>query len=264
MNELYEIISKLLSNKIVQSIIAIIVSYLIYQLIAYFLNSKSKKHKIIKSSKGKTYIKMVKSIIKYLFILITFLVVLNINGIDVTSMLAGVGIASLIIGFAIQDLLKDIIKGMDILSDRYFEVGDVIKYQDFEGKVISIGLKCTKVQNVRTNNIVSISNRNIEQVEVVSDLINIDIPIPYDVKVEDAEIAIEDILDKIRKLKGVDKCEYRGIQEFADSSINYNIKIYCKPILKVQMNRDALRCIALTLNKHNISIPYKQIDIHQK
>ena len=264
MKEFFDIIENLFNNKVVQSICIIIINYILYLIITHFLDSKNGKFKILKSSRGKTYIKMIKSIIRYTFIIITFIVILQINGINVTSMLAGVGIASVIIGFAIQDLLKDIIKGIDILSDQYFQVGDVIKYQDFEGRVISIGLKCTKVENVRTFNIVSISNRNIEQVEVVSNLINIDIPIPYELKVIKAEETIKDILEEISKIKGVDNCEYRGIQELSDSSINYNIKVYCKPILKVQMTRDVLRCIIVELEKHNINVPYKQIDIHQK
>ena len=39
-----------------------------------------------------------------------------------------------------QDALKDIIRGSTILTDSYFQVGDVVKYGDIMGKVISIGL----------------------------------------------------------------------------------------------------------------------------
>ena len=179
-------------------------------------------------------------------------------------MLAGVGIVSVIIGFAIQDLLKDIIKGFDILSDQYFRVGDVIKYQDIEAKVLTIGLKCTKVQDVRTYNIVSISNRNIDQVEVVSDMINIDLPLPYELKLAEAEKVIDQIINNINNIDGVKKCEYRGINELSDSSINYNIKVYCNPTDKVQIRRDSLGCIIATLENNNIQVPYQQIDIHKK
>ena len=207
---------------------------------------------------------MMKSFIRYVFFIITLLVVLQINGINVGSMLAGVGIVSIIIGFAIQDLLKDIIKGIDIISDQYFQVGDVIKYKDIEGKVMSLGLKCTKIKDVRSFNIVSISNRNIDQVEVVSNLINIDVPMPYELKLDKAEAIIGEILDSVKNLDGVDNCEYRGVNKLDESSINYQIKVYCKPILKVQMNRDVLRCILVIFEKNKISVPYKQIDIHNK
>ena len=253
-----------LYNSILYSLITIAISLVLYQFITNIFDEKNTKFRIFKSKKSRTYIRMLKSIFKYILIIITFLVILQINGINVSSMLAGVGIASVIVGFAIQDVLKDMIKGLDILSDQYFQVGDVIKFNDIEGKVKAIGLKSIKVKDVRTFNIISISNRNIEQVEVVSNLINIDVPIPYEVKLKEAEKAIDDILEEIRNIEGVDKCEYRGVNDLAASSINYQIKVYCKPILKVQMRRDALRCVLVGLDKNNIDVPYQQIDIHNK
>ena len=54
---------------------------------------------------------------------------------------AGLGILGVIFGLAIQDWLKDIIRGSSILSDNYFAVGDVVKYKDIEGKVLVIEIK---------------------------------------------------------------------------------------------------------------------------
>ena len=170
----------------------------------------------------------------------------------------------IILGFAVQDALKDIIKGIDIIADNYYQVGDVIKYEDITGKVISIGLKTTKLEDVNTFNIVSISNRNIEKVEVVSNLINIDVPISYEVSLDKAEKVINDIVESIKKHEGVNKCEYRGVNDLADSSIKYQIKVYCNPVNKVQIRRDSLRYILVGLDKHHLSVPYNQIDVHQK
>ena len=218
----------------------------------------------LSTKKKATYLKMLKSIIRYVLIVINVLVILKIFGINITSMLAGVGIIGIIIGFAIQDALKDIIKGIDIIADNYYHVGDVIKYGDITGKVLSIGLKTTKLEDVYTFNIVSISNRNIEKVEIVSNLINIDIPISYDVKLVDAEEAVKDIVETIKAHKKVINCEYRGVNDLADSSIKYQIKVYCNPIDKVQIRRDALRYVLVGLDKHHLSVPYNQIDVHQK
>ena len=264
MKDFLRFLNKLLHTSIVNSFIVIIICFIIYKIIAYFLSDKHPRIKLFTSNRSKTYLRMIKSVVRYIFIIVTFLILLQINGINVSSMLAGVGIASVIVGFAIQDLLKDIIKGLDIISDQYFQVGDIIKYQDIEAKVIAIGLKCTKVKDVRTFNIISISNRNIEQVEVVSDLINIEVPLPYDLKLSKAEGILKEIVDYVSEIVGVDKCEYVGVNKIDNSSINYQVKIYCKPILKIQMKRDVLRCILLILESHNISIPYQQIDIHQK
>ena len=256
-----EFFENIFRMKIVNSIIILILSIIIYKLIIHIFNKSEKSNKSL-DNKSKTYLKLTKSIIRYVFIIITILILLQINGIDVSSMLAGVGIAGVIIGFAVQDVLKDIIKGSTIISDKYFQVGDVIKYNDIEGKVLSVGLKTTKVKDVKTYNIISIANRNIEQVEVVSDLINIDIPMPYETNIHDAEKAIHDILTRIQEMEDVNKCEYRGVNELSDSSIKYQIKVYCDPTIKVQMRKDVLRCVLLGLADNNIQVPYNQVDVH--
>ena len=263
-------ISKYLNNDllimIVKSLFSILISIIIYNVFVMIIGSSINRGGLGKLSTKKkaTYLKMLKSIIRYVLIVINVLVILKIFGINITSMLAGVGIIGIIIGFAIQDALKDIIKGIDIIADNYYQVGDVIKYEDITGKVISIGLKTTKLEDVNTFNIVSISNRNIEKVEVVSNLINIDIPISYDVKLVDAEEAVKDIVETIKAHKKVINCEYRGVNDLADSSIKYQIKVYCNPINKVQIRRDSLRYILVGLDKHHLSVPYNQIDVHQK
>ena len=263
-------ISKYLNNDLLimifKSLFSILISIIIYNVFVMIIGSSINRGGLGKLSTKKkaTYLKMLKSIIRYVLIVINVLVILKIFGINITSMLAGVGIIGIIIGFAIQDALKDIIKGIDIIADNYYHVGDVIKYGDITGKVLSIGLKTTKLEDVYTFNIVSISNRNIEKVEIVSNLINIDIPISYDVKLVDAEEAVKDIVETIKAHKKVINCEYRGVNDLADSSIKYQIKVYCNPINKVQIRRDSLRYILVGLDKYHLSVPYNQIDVHQK
>lgn len=264
MKDYLEFMSKALHSKIVNSIIVIILSFLIYKVISYILSDKNKSLKLFTSNRSKTYLRLIRSIIRYLFIMITILILLQINGINVSSMLAGVGIAGVIFGFAIQDLLKDIIKGLDIISDQYFQVGDVIKYKGMEGKVLAIGLKCTKVKDIKTANIVSISNRNIEEVEVVADYIDVIIPLPYELNVSKAEEIIKKIVEEVKKLELVTNSEYKGVSKLDESSINYHLRVNCNPINKLQANRDVLGTVLLVLEKHNISVPYKQIDIHNR
>ncbi len=257
-------LNELLKNvwviKILKSLIAIVSSVLVYNIVLFFI----KDLKFFNNKKTKTFIRLTRSIIRYIFIIITTLIILQIFGFNVSSIFAGVGIFSIIIGFAVQDALKDIIKGFDIISDSYYRVGDVIKFEDIIGKVLVIGLKTTKVEDVNTLNVVSISNRKIEQVEVVSKLINIDIPLPYELKVKDVENIIEKIVNNVKKIEKVEECKYHGINNLSDSSIDYQIKVYCNPLYKTQTRRDALNKIVETLEDNNIQVPYQQIDIHNK
>lgn len=265
MEEVLDIASKIVNNNIVKSVIVIIIALIIYKVLSSILLKSEKKNKSRKfGHKDKTYIRLIRNFLKYAVAIITLLVVLQINGIDVSSMIAGVGVLSIIVGFIVQDAFKDIIRGIDIISDNYFSVGNVVKYGDIEGKVIMVGLKTTKIEDIRTLNVVSIANRNIEQVEVVSNEILIRIPMPYEVKLDKAEKAIDNILDEFGKDERIDDCEYSGVDNFASSSIEYLLKVRCKPVEKLQVRRDCLRTILVVLNKHKIEIPYQQIDIHTK
>lgn len=261
-----EFINNLFQSKIVNSLVIIIVSFAMYRIVKSIIG-KSEKNDRIKdklNKKSRTYIKMINSIIRYIFIIVTILVVLQINGIDVSSMLAGVGIASVIIGLAIQDALKDIIRGFSILSDNYFAVGDIVTYGEFTGKVLVIGLRTTRIQDIATENIISVANRNIEQVQIVSNSLYINFPMPYELSVKAAKKVINDIVEEIKQLDDVQEVIYKGIKELAESSVKYLLKIVCIPEKRLQVRRDVLGCILRVLEKDNIQIPYNQIDIHQK
>ena len=123
-----EVVENFMQNKLVASIIIVIFSYLIYRIFHRIIKDGEKKSELKNnvSNKSKTYFKLMISIIRYVFIIVTILVILQINGINVSSMLAGLGILSVIIGLAVQDALKDIIRGASILSDNYFQVGDIV------------------------------------------------------------------------------------------------------------------------------------------
>lgn len=266
MEQITKLFENILFTKIVSSIAIIIVSLILYKGLSYILEKGEEKDKlkVFANKKSKTYIKLIRSIIRYIFIAVTVLVLLQVNGIDVSSVLAGVGILGVVFGLAIQDWLKDIIRGSSILSDNYFSVGDVVKYKEIEGKVLVIGLKTTKIQDLKTSNIISIANRNIEQIEVVSNFIYVNIPMPYELPVQNAEKVIEKIVSKIKNNNNVNDSRYIGVNDLGDSSIKYLIEINCNQIYKLQVRRDALRTILLEMNKNGIDVPYTQIDIHEK
>ena len=256
----------LLNTRIINSVIIVIVSIILYKIILYFVEKSEKKEKsnLFNEKKRKTYLKLFKSLCRYIFIIVTILILLQVNGIDVSSILAGVGLLGVIFGLAIQDWLKDIIRGSSIISDNYFSVGDIVRYKDIEGKVLVIGLKTTKIEDLKTGYVMSIANRNIEEIELVSNLIYINIPMPYETSVEKAEKAIEDIVLAVKGNKNVDSCKYRGINDLADSSIKYLLEVSCNPLYKLQVRRDALKSILLEMTNNGISVPYTQIDIHDK
>lgn len=265
MDLIEDIIKNTWIQRILWSIVVVAFSLLIYRVIARVLDGREKKNsKIMSNKKNKTLIRMLKSIVAGTLGTITVLMVLEIYGINVTSMLAGVGIAGIVIGFALQDSLKDIIRGFVIVSDNYYEIGDVIKFGDNLGPVVSVSLLTTKIQDINTNNIVSIANRNIDKVEVDPGYVYIPIPMPYELKVEKAEEIMEEIVKKLQKQERITTAAYQGITKFDTSALDYQVVITCDPANRLQARRDGLRAIVTTLESHKIHIPYQQLDIHTK
>ena len=226
-----------------------------------------KKHPhpiVLSDKKRKTYLRMLRSIIFATILVIVILIVLQAFGINVSSMLAGVGIASIIIGFALQDAMKDIFRGLEIVSDNYYDIGDVIKYDDNFGQVLSINLRTTKIQDINSMNIVSIANREIDKVEVSTGYIYISAPFPLRIKPDGAKLIMAEIVKIISKMPKVTSVINQGVTDITNSSLNYQLQITCDPMNQLQVRRDCLGTIADTFAAHKIPLPYTQLDIHSK
>ncbi len=253
----------IISTELIVSLIIVILGFLIYFLLKCLINKILDKRKYV-SKKKKTYLKLFKSIFKYVILIVVVVLVLQVNGINVTSIIAGLGIASVIAGFALQDAIKDIIMGFNIIVDEYYSVGDVVRIGEIEGKVLELGLKSTKMVDINTNDIFVIANREISKSLVVSTQFDIDIPIPYKEKISRVESIIEEIISQVKDLKNITNIEYRGLNKFGESAIYYKIRMYAKAEYQPQLKRDINRIIKLELDKNNIDIPYMQVDIHNK
>ncbi len=79
------------------------------------------------------------------WILVVLLILDNI-GVNVTALVAGVGIGGIAIALAVKDILQDILSSISIMLDRPFEVGDYILVGDLGGTVEHIGLKSTRLR----------------------------------------------------------------------------------------------------------------------
>ena len=265
MKEVLENITKMfINNKIYLSIIIIVLGIIVYKIIERTINKildRDKKQKKL-DKKGKTMVKLFTNIAKYVILLVVIVLILQIYGINVNSLVAGLGIVSVIAGLAIQDPLKDIITGINIISDDYFSLGDIVNIDGNEGKVIQLGIRTTKLCDIKTGNIHVIANRNINKVTRVSEELYIDLTLSYEDKMQNQEKTLIKACEKIEKLDNVKEATYLGLNEFADSALIYKIKILCKQEHKYEVKRQSNKIIKQELDKNNMSIPYPQLTIH--
>lgn len=85
------------------------------------------------------------------------LLVLSNFGIDITALVAGLGVGGIAIAFALQSILKDLFASLSILLDKPFVVGDFVFFNENRGVVERIGLRTTRFRSL-TGEQISVSN----------------------------------------------------------------------------------------------------------
>lgn len=76
------------------------------------------------------------------------LVLLGNAGVDITALVAGLGIGGIAVAFALQNILGDLFASLSIVLDRPFAVGDFITVDDVQGTVEQIGVKTTRIRSL--------------------------------------------------------------------------------------------------------------------
>lgn len=250
-------------QNLISAATTVVIAIVVYQAIRLPLNKLKRSN--VKVSNGKTtYFSFIGSFIRVIYFSVVILVLLHNFGVDVSNLLAGIGIASVAIGLAVQDTLKDIIRGVSILSEGYFKIGDYVTINGHSGTVIQTGIRSTKIKDGLTGNIISIANRNIETAEVEATAMSINVPLPYELKLAKAEAILNEIVESSRELEFVKELDYKGVNELGDSAIIYRIYGKSEKGKRIDAKRAILRQVLVVLEKHNISVPYTQIDVHQK
>lgn len=205
-----------------------------------------------------TLLNLFTSLLKYILLLFDVIIILGIFGIKVTAFLAGLGILSIVIGIALQDLLKDFIAGLFIVFDSQYDVGDYVEIAGFKGEVITVGLKSTKIRDY-TGDIKIFSNRNVENVINFSKTMSKAVVI-FTFKSDIDFIKLEKVIEKL--LKKCDKeldsligsVKYKGVQEYENGKITIKLTADVKPLKQFKVESSIKREAKLMFDKEGIAI----------
>ncbi len=161
-----------------------------------------------------------------LFIVAAILILSNI-GVNVTGLVAGLGIGGIAIGLAAQGIFADLFAALAILFDKPFRRGDVIAWETFSGTVEYIGLKSTRIRALTGEEII-VSNTNLlskvvrNNSHVASRKIVQTLSLIYQTPREVSEALPEMLRITI---DAVPNCTYLrcGLDAFAPSSLDYRL-----------------------------------------
>ena len=139
-----------------------------------FVNSITKKSKLIKRIKEKSSkeiddsaTRMLIRIIKFIIYLIAGFMIITDLGYNLNGLITGLGLGSIVVTLAAQDTIKNLLGGLVIFIDKPFKVGDYIRFSTYEGTVEDITFRSTRVRTIE-NTIAQISNSEIANSTVIN------------------------------------------------------------------------------------------------
>ena len=252
---------------IVRPIIYIALAYIFYKVVIIFINrALNNKHLKNKNKKRvNTTLSIINNCLKYIVIFLTILVVLNSYGIDVSSILAGVGIMAAVLTLAFQDLAKDFIAGISIVMEDQFEIGDNVMINGFRGDVIEMGLKTTRIRDYK-GAVQIIANHMITEVTNYSlnpSLAEVTIQVDSDNDLDKVENIIKKTMEQIDKtydfLKG--KTELWGVEMVNQNSVTYKVVVKTKSGKDFDIQRNMRRDLQAALTTAGIKMPQTHMEV---
>ena len=141
-------------GKIGQSVVAVIAAIIIYMVIRYILLHRLEKAASATSNDlDDRLVHFVKQFLWLIGFFATVAIVLKINNVKISPLLAGAGIVGVSLGFAAKETIADVLSGIFLIADRPIRVGDRVKIEQIGrhwggwGDIVDIGLRRTRVRN---------------------------------------------------------------------------------------------------------------------
>ncbi|MBR0553791.1 mechanosensitive ion channel family protein [Stakelama marina] len=110
---------------------------------------------------------IIRLLVSFALFAIALIVVLDNLNVDVTGLVAGLGVGGIAIGLAAQGIFADLFAALSIIFDRPFRKGDSISYDTTFGSIEQIGLKSTRIRSFDGEERI-ISNRNLLDKEIIN------------------------------------------------------------------------------------------------
>ena len=218
-----------------------------------------------KSSDNKALEGLFSTIIYYAMIGIGLFIILDILNLDkaVTSLLAGVGVVGLALGFAFQDIAANFVSGIILAFRKPFMIGDVVVVGDLMGIVDRTNLRVTVIKTYQGQEVYvpkkDVLSNAITNYSILGERrIDLAVGVSYG---DDLHKVHDLVLETIQNLEGVIRKDDMifTYKEFGDSSINFEIKFWIKfpdnPSY-LEMRSKAIMAIKDAFDKADITIPF--------
>jgi small-conductance mechanosensitive channel len=154
-------------------------------------------------------------------------------GVEITTLIAAMGIGGLAVALAMQDTLSEFFAGAHLILDRPIKIGDYIELDSGDkGTVVDIGWRSTKIENYQKN-LVVIPNSKLASSKIINYFapgsqvgFTLDCGVGYGEDLDKVEKVTLDVAKKVLKKLDVGAKDFEPLvrfQEFGDSNINFKV-----------------------------------------
>jgi MscS family membrane protein len=257
---LWEILN--IAIRIFAGLSSVMLLYRAIDVVANYIGHKSTEKDI---GLGLQLVPLLSRAMKIIIVILGGLFVLQNLNVDVTSLLAGMTLGGLAFSFAAKDTVANIFGSVTIFSDQSFKVGDSIKIGEFEGIVLSVGFRSTRVKTFY-NSVLTIPNSkftdsildNMSQREYRK--INFMLGITCDTSAEQIENFCAAIGEILKVNPNVQQDNFQVyLFDYGDSSLNISVKLNVKAeslALELKYRHEILLEIIRLSQKMNIHFAF--------
>ncbi|MGH7570398.1 MAG: mechanosensitive ion channel family protein [Gemmatimonadota bacterium] len=232
----------------------------------YWLMARALKPVLDRGRLGEDASQLLIVVLRYVVLGFGILLALGQLGLNITGLLAGLGVAGLALGFAAKDTLANFIAGMTILWDRPFRVGDRVEIDGEFGQVKRITLRSTRI-HTNQNIVIIIPNQSVVNNKIINHTMQaatrIDVPfgIAYEADIDAARAAILGLTagdERLRTRPAPDVV----VTEMAESAVNFRLRFWLKnPHEEVPIEYEYTERIKKALDEAGIEIPYPHVSL---
>lgn len=251
-------------DRLVGTVVILFFSYIFITVISIFIGRLFDKAKI----KSKTASLFIRKSIRWVLWILVLIMILGYYGVDVTALLAGLGVLGFIVGFALKDTLGNLASGVFIIINKPFDVGDYVEVNNIKGLVQSVGMAACELktfdnQRITIPNSVIWGNSIINFTGQKKRRINIIVSVSYGSDLEKVEKVARNILKKDKRILK-DPQPLVGPKDFKDSGIDFMIFPWVENDDYLGVKLDTIRAIKKEFKKAKIEIPFPQMDVKLK
>ena len=200
--------------------------------------------------------------------------ILNQVGVDITALIAGLGIAGIAVALALQNTLSGLFSAVSLAVDRPVRLDDYVKLEDgTEGFIEDISMRSTRIRTFEQHTVIVPNSRLSEMIITntylpeTSATTKVVFQVSYKTDLEHAEGVALEAANKVledHNAKGEEEPSVR-FGDFKDSGIE--MKVYlrvAKYLDQFIVRSDFVKALKLAFENEKIEMPYPQMDVHVK